>query len=70
MEVRIDHYMTFTFERANKFHLQEAGAIMFCVALTDYDQVLQEDPKANRMQESLSVSNSSKKSIYLIQNYY
>jgi len=34
--------------------MEEAGALMFCVALTDYDQLLQEDPKANRMQESLS----------------
>jgi len=34
--------------------MEEAGAIMFCVALTDYDQPLQEDPKSNRMHESLA----------------
>jgi len=33
--------------------LEEAGAIMFCVALSDYDQYLTEDQKINRMHESL-----------------
>jgi GTPase SAR1 family protein len=43
-------------ERRKWIHcFQEVKAILFCVALSEYDLVLEEDPAVNRMHESLSL---------------
>ena len=41
-------------ERRKWIHqFQDVTALLFCVSLAEYDQVLAEDGKTNRMQESL-----------------
>jgi len=43
-------------ERRKWVHFFEGiTAVVFCAALTDYDEVLDEDPQANRMKESLQL---------------
>jgi len=43
-------------ERRKWIHCFDAvTAVMFCVALSEYDQMLREDPTQNRMKESLSL---------------
>jgi len=55
--VRSESYFTLIFSfRIHCF--EDVTAIIFCVALSEYDQVLYEDESTNRMHESLRLFDS------------
>ena len=53
---RISIYSSFFSYRIHCF--EDVTAIIFCVALSEYDQVLYEDESTNRMHESLRLFDS------------
>jgi guanine nucleotide-binding protein G(o) subunit alpha len=49
----------YVFFLLNRIHcFEDVTAIIFCVALSEYDQVLYEDESTNRMHESLRLFDS------------
>ena len=59
LAVRSRTRLTPSFSRLSRIHcFEDVTAIIFCVALSEYDQVLYEDESTNRMHESLRLFDS------------